>query len=98
MLEQPDRRALHLARAARDDERPSWRQPLYSWIFVIGGLAFAAWDLVDGIRPGMSSGFMIGIGIGFLVMAVPLSRHLWHCYRLIRMADEAGAYGERDPS
>ncbi len=92
MLDAKERRVLNLARAGADEPEPSWKQPLFSWVFVIGGLAFGVWDVIDGIRPGATAGFMVGIGLGFLLMAGPLSRHLWLAYRLIRRADDAGIF------
>jgi len=87
-----DTEMLKLAQAAKDDPEPAWKDPKWAYVFIVGGIAFLAWDLIDKIRPGAGAGFMIGIGLGALLIQVPISRHLWRCYRLLRQAQEAGVF------
>ena len=92
MLEEEDRKVLEFARKGQADREPTWRDPKWAYVFILGGVALAVLDLADGSRPGAAGGFLLGGGLLALVIQVPMSRHIWRCYRLIRRADEAKAF------
>ena len=94
MLEEQDRQTLDKIREADVEERPTWKDHSYCFVLIVGGLTLYCLDLFTGWRPGAAGGLLAGMGLGMLLLAWPLTRHCWRCYRLIQHADEKGAFKE----
>ena len=91
MLDADDRVTLEQVRKAGESS-PAWTDHWFCYVLIAFGLALGIWDVVDGVRPGASAGLFVGWGLGLLMVAWPLSRYALRCHRLIRHADEAGAF------
>ena len=98
MLDETDRKVLQLARDAAKDAEPSWRDAKWAAIFLIGGIVMIVWDISLGDRPGPAGPFMLGFGLAALLIQGPISRLVWHSYRVIRKADAKGAFEDETPA
>jgi len=93
MLDESERRLLEEIRAWHDPGPHSWRHVWWNWILVGGGLALAIASAIDtGRMSGSAGGFMVGVGLMALLIAVPIARRLRLAYRLVRHADAAKFY------
>ena len=78
-----------------DPGRPTWKEGWWNWILLGGGLLLVITSGMEtGRITGAAGGFMLGVAILALVIAVPLSRRLRTLFRLVKLADERGAYEE----
>jgi hypothetical protein len=92
-LDTEDRRVLEQVRRAPEEREPDWRTPWANYVLIIGGVALVVTDaLATGSINGAAGAFMFGVGVCGLLIAVPLSRRIWRLRRLVRHADEAGAF------
>lgn len=93
MLAPPERKLLEDIRRWEDPGRPAWRKTWWNWILLLGGIAMVVSSgLETGRLTGAVGGFMIGVAILALVIAVPLSRRLRTLFRLVRHADALKAF------
>lgn len=98
MLDADERRLLEEIRAWHDPGPPSWRHTWWNWILVGGGVALAIGTAIDtGCMSGAAGGFMVGVGLMALWIAMPIARRLRLAYRLVRHADAAKPFDVPPP-
>ena len=88
---------LESVRTWVDPGPPAWKDTWWNWILLAGGIAMIVGSTLEtGSITGAAGGFMIGVGVLALVIAVPLSRRLRALFRLVRHADAQGAFEGRE--
>jgi len=93
MLDPAERKLLEDIRRWDDPGPPRWRETWWNWILLLGGVAMVVGSgLETGRFTGAVGGFMIGVALLALVIAVPLSRRLRTLFRLVRHADALQAF------
>lgn len=83
---------LEIIRRGKDAPEPGWGDAKWTYAFIVGGLVFGTVDIAWGARPGALAGWLLGFGLGSLMIQVPIARVLWRCQRLVRAADGKGAF------
>jgi len=93
MLDTEQKTMLDQIRGWRDPGPITWKEGWWNWILLAGGILMMVTAAIETRRlTGAAGGFMVGVAILALVIAVPLSRRLRTLYRLVKLADERGAY------
>ena len=95
MQESNEKTLLDQIRRWEDPGPPRWRDPWWNYVLIAGGIMMIVLEAVDfGRINGAAGGFMAGVGLGALVIAVPFSKRLRETYVLVRRADEKKAFDE----
>lgn len=97
MLDADQRKMLDQVRHWEDPGALTWKEGWWNWILLGGGILLVVTSEIEtGRLTGAAGGFLIGVAILALVIAVPLSRRLRTLFRLVKRAEERGAYAEED--
>lgn len=95
MLDEADQRLLQEARRWEDPGPPTWKEGWWNLLLVVGGLVLVVTTALEGHGlTGAAGGFMLGVGLLALLMNVTIARRFREALRLVRHADEAGAYDD----